>query len=104
MRKSVHTVTALIAAAVILITGVFGPPEASAQSGLLRYVRVPILMYHYIRVNPNPHDLVGADLSVSPQRFLQEMQLLAARGYHTITLDDLRAAVTEGALLQGDCI
>ncbi|MBF6615072.1 MAG: polysaccharide deacetylase family protein [Chloroflexi bacterium] len=56
-------------------------------------MRVPILMYHYIRVNPVARDKVGADLSVSPQRFSQEMQYLAANGYHTITFDMLAGAV-----------
>ena len=61
-----------------------------------RTVRVPILMYHYIRVNPNPRDRLGADLSVSPQNFEQQMRWLAANGFHTITLDDLTSAILEG--------
>ncbi|MFL5733687.1 MAG: polysaccharide deacetylase family protein [Chloroflexia bacterium] len=56
-------------------------------------------MYHYIRVNPNPHDKVGADLSVPPDRFAIEMQLLMQNGYHTISVADLVAAVLDGAPL-----
>ena len=59
-------------------------------------VQVPILMYHYIRVNPNRHDTLGADLSVTPQHFAAQMALLVAAGYRTITLDDLVAALRDG--------
>ena len=53
-------------------------------------VRVPILMYHYIRVNPDPRDQLGFDLSVTPADFAQQMDWLAANGYHPIDFDDLR--------------
>ena len=29
-------------------------------------IRVPILQYHYIRINPNPKDRLGYALSVTP--------------------------------------
>src|SRR5439155_20017334 len=69
-----------------------GPPPA-------RIVLVPILMYHYIRVNPNTHDRLGADLSVRPDMFAQEMKLLATDGFHTMTIDDLAAVILNGAPL-----
>jgi peptidoglycan/xylan/chitin deacetylase (PgdA/CDA1 family) len=53
-------------------------------------VRVPILMYHYIRVNPDPRDKVGFNLSVTPSDFAQQMDWLAANGYHPVGLSDLR--------------
>lgn len=53
-------------------------------------VSVPILMYHYIRVNPDPRDTVGFGLSVTPPDFAQQMDWLAASGYHPVDLDDLR--------------
>lgn len=53
-------------------------------------VSVPILMYHYIRVNPDPADTLGANLSVSPDDFKSQMSWLAQNGYHPIDLDDLR--------------
>src|SRR3954470_791268 len=64
------------------------PPGPGTPQGApaARLVHVPILMYHYIRVNPNPHDKVGADLSVPPDRFAIEMQLLMQNGYHTISV------------------
>jgi peptidoglycan/xylan/chitin deacetylase (PgdA/CDA1 family) len=52
-------------------------------------VNVPILMYHYIRVNPNPFDRLGFGLSVTPADFEAQMTWLAANGYHTIDLQDL---------------
>src|SRR6185436_9123467 len=78
---------------------------ASAPAGVLagpptaRIVRVPILMYHYVRVNPNLHDRVGADISVRPDMSAQQMGLLATDGFHTIRIDDLAAAILNGAPL-----
>lgn len=54
-------------------------------------IRVPILEYHYIRVNPNPFDQLGFNLSVTPTNFSAQMDWLAIHGYHPITFDDLRA-------------
>jgi peptidoglycan/xylan/chitin deacetylase (PgdA/CDA1 family) len=54
-------------------------------------VAVPILMYHYIRVPPDPQaDRLGYGLSVSPNDFRDQMNWLADHGYHTITIGDLR--------------
>ena len=54
-------------------------------------LELPILMYHYIRIPPSPRrDLVGYNLSVSPQQFAAQMDWLAAHGYHTVTFSDLR--------------
>lgn len=52
-------------------------------------VRVPILMYHYIRFNPDPRDRLGFALSVTPPDFAAQMEWLAANGYHPITFRDL---------------
>lgn len=56
-------------------------------------VNVPILMYHYIRDNPDPQDVLGANLSVSPRDFRLQMEWLARNGYHPVDLDDLRSYV-----------
>src|SRR5260221_3090993 len=53
--------------------------------------QVPVLMYHYIRVNPDPNDKVGFNLSVTPWDFSAQLDWLAQHGYHSITLDDLGA-------------
>jgi peptidoglycan/xylan/chitin deacetylase (PgdA/CDA1 family) len=62
-------------------------------------VSVPILMYHYIRFNPDPHDALGASLSVTPDDFNAQMDWLARNGYHPIDLDDLRGYLLAGAVL-----
>jgi peptidoglycan/xylan/chitin deacetylase (PgdA/CDA1 family) len=54
-------------------------------------IRVPVLMYHYIRVNPDPRDRLGFSLSVTPWDFVSQMDWLAANGYHPITFRDLQA-------------
>ena len=54
-------------------------------------LELPILMYHYVRTPPSPYtDLVGYNLSVSPQTFNAQMAWLASNGYHTITFNDVR--------------
>jgi peptidoglycan/xylan/chitin deacetylase (PgdA/CDA1 family) len=53
-------------------------------------VHVPILMYHYIRVNPEPRDHLGFNLSVAPADFSAQMAFLAAHGFHPINMRDLR--------------
>lgn len=64
-----------------------------------RTLLVPVLMYHYIRINPYPSDKVGYNLSVTPANFSEQMDYLVAQGYHTISLDELGAALFEDAML-----
>ncbi len=56
-------------------------------------VTVPVLMYHYIRVNPDPNDKVGFNLSVTPVNFAAQMDYLYTHGFHTISLDQLGTVV-----------
>jgi peptidoglycan/xylan/chitin deacetylase (PgdA/CDA1 family) len=53
-------------------------------------VLVPILMYHYIRINPDFRDQLGFNLSVTPQDFRQQMEWLDSNGYHPVDFNDLR--------------
>jgi peptidoglycan/xylan/chitin deacetylase (PgdA/CDA1 family) len=54
-------------------------------------IRVPVLEYHYVRVNPVASDRLGFNLSVTPPDFAAQMDWLDARGYHPVDLNDLRA-------------
>jgi peptidoglycan/xylan/chitin deacetylase (PgdA/CDA1 family) len=54
-------------------------------------VRVPILEYHYVRVNPDRRDRLGFNLSVTPPDFAAQMDWLQSNGFHPIDLNDLRA-------------
>ncbi|MBO0686828.1 MAG: polysaccharide deacetylase family protein [Candidatus Dormibacteraeota bacterium] len=65
-------------------------PQAVIPRGLPA-VHVPILEYHYVRVNPNPRDQLGFNLSVTPENFAAQMDWLGIHGYHPIDLRDLRA-------------
>ena len=56
-----------------------------------RAARIPILIYHYIRVNPDPRDSLGFGLSVTPANFAAQMDWLAQNGYHPVTTSDLVA-------------
>jgi peptidoglycan/xylan/chitin deacetylase (PgdA/CDA1 family) len=70
-------------------TTVAGPPLVLAPGPTA--IRVPVLMYHYIRVNPNPYDRLGYNLSVTPADFAAQMDWLARNGYHPITFAELHS-------------
>lgn len=59
---------------------------------------VPILMYHYVRVNPDPKDEIGFGLSVNPDQFAAHMQFLAERGYKVVPMRELNEYVGTGKL------
>jgi peptidoglycan/xylan/chitin deacetylase (PgdA/CDA1 family) len=67
------------------------PPPAAGPS-----VSVPILLYHYIRINPVARDGEGFRLSVTPSNFAQQMALLTADGVHTASLDEVMQALAGG--------
>jgi peptidoglycan/xylan/chitin deacetylase (PgdA/CDA1 family) len=68
-------------------TTVVRPPDTLAPGP--NSINVPILTYHYIRVNPDPNDRMGFALSVTPSDFAAQMDWLAQNGYHPITTEDL---------------
>jgi peptidoglycan/xylan/chitin deacetylase (PgdA/CDA1 family) len=60
---------------------------------------VPILMYHYVRVNPNPRDHAGFVLSVTPTDFAVQMLYLYKYGFHVVSLHEaVEAIATHRAL------
>lgn len=68
-------------------TTVAAPPDVVAPGAYA--INVPILTYHYIRVNPDRFDRMGFALSVTPADFAAQMDWLAQNGYHPITTEDL---------------
>ncbi len=58
-----------------------------------RFVKVPVLMYHYVRPVTPTMDAASRWLSVSPEHFKAQMDEIMRLGYHTITPDDLADAV-----------
>lgn len=72
------------------------PVATTIPTPLPARVKVPILMYHYIRVNPDPTDHAGYALSVTPKNFEAQVSFLAKNGYHTIHFDQLVAYYKEG--------
>jgi peptidoglycan/xylan/chitin deacetylase (PgdA/CDA1 family) len=50
---------------------------------------VPVLMYHYIRVNPDPRDRTGFSLSVTPAMFHAQMDYLARNHFRVLGLQDV---------------
>lgn len=66
------------------------PPPPTLAPGP-NAARIPILVYHYIRVNPDPQDGLGFSLSVTPVNFAAQMDWLVQNGYHPVTTADLVA-------------
>ncbi len=86
----------------VFLFGLLLPGQTKAQpsqDGVMRRVRVPILMYHYISDPPDPKDELRGDLSVTPDHFREQMQWLKENDYHPITPDDLANALTMGKKL-----
>jgi peptidoglycan/xylan/chitin deacetylase (PgdA/CDA1 family) len=70
----------------------FAPPESNG-------LHVPVLMYHYVRVNPIHWDRLGFSLSVTPADFARQLDLLRSTGFHSISLGQLMDAVEHGVTL-----
>lgn len=50
---------------------------------------IPILMYHYVGENPNPADLQRNYLSVTPDKFEEQLTYLKNNSFTPVSLDDL---------------
>lgn len=69
--------------------------KSSVRGGLL----VPVLMYHYVGDLPANPDSVRRDLTVSSVNFANQMNYLASRGFHTISMSELYQALTDSQKL-----
>ena len=74
-----------------LVLAELNPKKAPLPSGPVTYV--PILYYHYIRINPIASDKVGYGLSTPPAVFAAQMQYLADHGFHVISLHQAVVAI-----------
>lgn len=66
---------------------------------IARTARVPILMYHHIGDLPPDADALRKSLTVSQERFNEQMKFLAEQGYTTIHLAELVNHLQTGAPL-----
>ena len=64
--------------------------------GVLRIVKIPILMYHYVSTPPADADAYRVDLSTAPDLFAAHLDRLLAEGYTTISLYQLLAHLAYG--------
>ena len=85
--------------AALLVGGLLVTAWSARADSTRRRVRVPILMYHYIGVVPPNADIYRLDLTVTPRAFEEQLAWLRGQGFTTVTLDDLVAALTQGAPL-----
>jgi len=77
---------------------------AARPALVTRASAVPVLMYHFIRVNPVAGDQLGFHLSVTPENFARQMALLSLSGRRAVTLDAVLDAVDRGAPLPADAV
>jgi peptidoglycan/xylan/chitin deacetylase (PgdA/CDA1 family) len=82
--------------AMVLAAGCGAP---AAQPVNKTAAHVPILMYHHIAVAGVPTDSRASRLDVPPDDLDAQLAYLQRAGYTTITLDDLAAALEQGAAL-----
>lgn len=71
-----------------------GPAQLASWSSKEIYYqnKVVVLIYHHIDVQEAP------GLIISPERFASELDMLLARGYHVISLDQLRDFLNGGTV------
>jgi peptidoglycan/xylan/chitin deacetylase (PgdA/CDA1 family) len=74
------------AASLPLDTPVATNPEDQLGGPTSGATYVPVLMYHWIRVNPDPRDRIGFTLSVTPTDFAKQMLYLKSHGYQVVSL------------------
>ena len=88
MHIPVRRLLATVVLSVVAVAGVLaGSPRAvEPVAAASRALEVPVLMYHYIRVNPDPRDVLGRHLSVSPETFSLQMALLRRSGFTAVTM------------------
>jgi peptidoglycan/xylan/chitin deacetylase (PgdA/CDA1 family) len=75
------------------------PALEPTPDGVVRTVKVPILMYHYISTPPPDADAYRIDLSTPPDLLAAHLDRLVAEGYTTISLYQLLAHLLQGAPL-----
>ena len=69
------------------VTKILPSPENTTYAKVEQY-RVPILMYHYIRIAPQT-DRLGTKLSVTPSDFETQLKYFKDQNYTTIHMADL---------------
>lgn len=75
------------------------PTRIPTPDGVTRTARVPILMYHHIGDLPPNADAIRKSLTISQERFDEQMRFLAEQGYTTIHISELLAHLQNGAPL-----
>jgi peptidoglycan/xylan/chitin deacetylase (PgdA/CDA1 family) len=91
------SITLVLCVAMILASGCGSP--GAAQPVNKTSAQVPILMYHHIAVPPDPKDIRASRLAVPPVQLEEQLAYFQRAGYTTITIDDLAAALRDGAAL-----
>ncbi len=112
MQKSIYVLALTLCCLSLLVTPLVtnsddpttGQISVPTWDGTLRRIRVPILMYHYVRPYSPNDDPIKRSLSVEPDVFLTHLDYLKKQKYSTISLYDLDRALLDGTDLPGKAI
>ncbi len=72
------------------------PEKNDAPTVDMSKTNLPIFMYHYLREYNDPNDTIGTNLSVSPETFSGQLDLISQAGYQPVTFKDLQAGQITG--------
>ncbi|MBP7114618.1 MAG: polysaccharide deacetylase family protein [Candidatus Peribacteraceae bacterium] len=101
MRRSVLLVTFLSLVMVVSVAGLATADSceaASSAASVASVKKIPILVYHHIRVTKPYHPSTWSyKMSVSPDVFGKQMQWIVDHGYTTVTLD-MYVAIMKGEI------
>lgn len=69
----------------------FGKTKENLPAVNLSKLKIPIFMYHHIRNYHSENDPDGVVLSVSPENFANQLDLIIQKGFSPVTFEDLAA-------------
>ncbi len=69
-----------------------------------RTLRVPSLMFHYVRAVDQKKDLLGYNLSVNPDTFTKYLDWIKEKGFSTVTIKQLNDSLKYGVQLPENSI
>ena len=115
MKKFLTITCLILLTTAVILTAYFGikpsfkktPEIKNSSSSLIshlkiepeikqREIKIPVILYHYVRnIAPQP-DHLGWNLSISPTIFQQQMEYLKKENYTTITPHDLHEYLKYG--------
>src|SRR5579862_7828933 len=90
--RNQHSTRLILPMVIVVVVSTFVATRPTPTQAA--YLRIPVLMYHYVSTPPANADPTLLDLVVLPENFVQQMQYLKTNGFHTVTPDQVYVALT----------